>query len=684
MMGCFQKSDCPKTRGQNPDCCNNVCIDLNVDAKNCGTCGMACPDPMNGVAACVGGGCIIGSCSAGYADCDSRPDNGCEVKTDTDVKNCGACKTVCMAGQASAPMCVAGKCNSTCGAGFADCDNNPANGCEVNTSNDPNNCGMCGTMCGNLPNASGAACIMGACKVTGCTGWFQDCNGMGADGCEANTVMDTSNCGGCGMMCTVIHGTPACSNGTCAVKTCDSGWGDCDGNAANGCEKDVTKDARNCGKCGYACAGNQSVQSCSTGKCHIDSCSPGFNDCDNLPETGCESNSNTDVLNCSACGMACPVPANATVACNLGKCAVTGCTPGYADCNGDLQMMGGDGCETDITTVLNCGKCGNACNTPNAVPACKGGMCAIGMCNMGFADCDQNVGNGCEINLGIDPKNCGKCNQTCTYANATPTCQAGGCVMGACNQNFADCNKSDKDGCEVNTFTDIMNCGACGTVCDPNKFNACLNGMCGNSIHNTVAWMPQSTYNGGCSNGAQANYPWLDLGAMNWKSCMMEASKRGAMVQEPVSGNWSYSGWYGHRKGASAMVGDLYGWDWTSFYLYNINSNYRCLLMRDPNSGNDRSSQALANIVNYDGNIWHYQDFGSVSWGACQTYAGKSGGSIITPFTVGLVGDNYFYGIKHTCCEFAFSQCNGQCMSYNESCDLNGGNHPCMIGYMDQ
>ncbi len=40
------------------------------------------------------------------------------------------------------------------------------------------------------------------------------------------------------------------------------------------------------------------------------------------------------------------------------------CDTGKADCNTD----GSDGCETDLTTVTNCGKCGKFCNATHATP----------------------------------------------------------------------------------------------------------------------------------------------------------------------------------------------------------------------------------------------------------------------------------------------------------------------------
>jgi hypothetical protein len=50
----------------------------------------------------------------------------------------------------------------------------------------------------------------------------------------------------------------------CTWLACLAGFGNCDGNDANGCEVVLDSDSHNCGACGHACAVNQS---CSGGVC---------------------------------------------------------------------------------------------------------------------------------------------------------------------------------------------------------------------------------------------------------------------------------------------------------------------------------------------------------------------------------------------------------------------------------
>jgi hypothetical protein len=64
---------------------------------------------------------------------------------------------------------------------------------------------------------------------------------------------------------------------------------------------------------------------------------------------------------------------------------------------------------------------------------------------------------------------------------------------------YADCNGLFKDGCEVNTGTDVNNCGACGNQCPsgPNMVATCVGGTCKTS--GQVAALPNAvaTYTSG-------------------------------------------------------------------------------------------------------------------------------------------------------------------------------------------
>jgi hypothetical protein len=145
------------------------------------------------------------------------------------------------------------------------------------------------------------------------------------------------------------------------------------------------------------------------------------------------------------------------------------CNAGYADCDDEPS----NGCEVNSSIALNnCGSCGNVCAMPHTIPMCVNGTCVIGACDNGFADCDGNPSNGCEVNLLVDLNHCGACGAHC------PT----GCISGICplpcSPPFAESDGDASNGCETNLMTDPANCGACGVDCSELDAGTCHNGTC--------------------------------------------------------------------------------------------------------------------------------------------------------------------------------------------------------------
>ncbi|HEY4013476.1 MAG TPA: hypothetical protein VGM06_09065 [Polyangiaceae bacterium] len=125
----------------------------------------------------------------------------------------------------------------------------PRNGCSAP------GCAPCA-----LANATSRCGSSGFCAIAACTGTSQDCNGVADDGCEVDTDHDPNHCGGCtAAPCVVPNATPDCAAGHCAIRSCNSGFDDCNGDALDGCETDLATDA-NCGQCKNVCAEGTTCQ----------------------------------------------------------------------------------------------------------------------------------------------------------------------------------------------------------------------------------------------------------------------------------------------------------------------------------------------------------------------------------------------------------------------------------------
>jgi sugar lactone lactonase YvrE len=96
-------------------------------------------------------GCALGAKMCNNQCVPADPMNGCSGM------GCAPCPA---APANSVVDCTAGACGFTCNAGFGDCNNNAADGCEQDVSMDPKNCGSCGFAC-----PQGAMCVSGACQL---------------------------------------------------------------------------------------------------------------------------------------------------------------------------------------------------------------------------------------------------------------------------------------------------------------------------------------------------------------------------------------------------------------------------------------------------------------------------------------------------------------------------------------
>ena len=457
-----------------PDGCE---VNTDTNVSNCGACGTVCNLP-NAVNACVDGGCAVGSCNDPYADCTAAP--GCETNTNTSLAHCGGCAQPCAPANASG-QCVGGSCTvASCTAPFANCNGQNADGCEVNTDTNANHCGACGAAC-NLPNVATYTCAGGTCGIGSCISGFMDCNGVASDGCEIDTRSNVNNCGGCGTVCDLANTNEhTCNAGVCQVSTCDSGFENCNTTHSDGCEIDTRSNVNNCGGCGTVCDLNHTnAHTCNAGVCQVSTCDSGYANCNNLNPDGCEINTQTNTSNCGACGAVCNLPNTNAHSCVSGSCQVSTCDSGFANCNN----LNPDGCEVNtLTNTSNCGACGAVCNLPNTdAHSCVSGSCQVGTCDSGFANCNNQNPDGCEINTTNNLNNCGACGIACSLPNANNQCSNSVCSIASCIAPYGNCDGNTPNGCETNTTNNVNNCGACGMVCNLNNVDVhtCSSSTCG-------------------------------------------------------------------------------------------------------------------------------------------------------------------------------------------------------------
>jgi len=87
------------------------------------------------------------------------------------------------------------------------------------------------------------------CSANACPSGSEHCSSC--DTCD--WLGSAAHCGTCSNNCEVLAEAGStswkCDNGSCAVASCNQGYGDCDANPLNGCEVDLTTNPKYCGGC---------------------------------------------------------------------------------------------------------------------------------------------------------------------------------------------------------------------------------------------------------------------------------------------------------------------------------------------------------------------------------------------------------------------------------------------------
>jgi putative Ig domain-containing protein len=234
----------------------------------------------------------------------------------------------------------------------------------------------------------------------------------GADGRPESfscvSLQSPEHCGACQTACQAKpNTTPGCASSACTF-TCDDPWRNCNGGTdpmagvdADGCETRVDNQVNHCGACGKVCPSSLSPAKNTAGI-------PPF----------CEG---------SQCRYGCSLP------------RFHNCTGGT--CRDDTTDQDADGCETDFSSVDNCGGRG-AC--PGAVPNAHR-TCTLSS-GSGQYECGQKCDGGfdpdpCGVPLACkpldDPENCGTCGRSCPTVDTDELQQhcslSGQCCMQICD-----------------------------------------------------------------------------------------------------------------------------------------------------------------------------------------------------------------------------------------------------------
>ena len=225
------------------------------------------------------------------------------------------------------------------------------------------------------------------------TGGRSGSGGMSAGGTSSSTGGNTSTEGaggsnGGGMGTEVTSGMAGAGGVTCedqGLTSCADETGCFD--LAVGTPDDQT--VTHCGICGLKCSlDNATGTECSEGQCRP-VCETGFYDCnaelaateaqtqaEAAPPTddGCETDITT-VQDCGACGYACSKSGATETSCRESRCQPS-CLPHFGDCNASDSLTSDDGCETYLESITSC-----RANCAAAAVACEPGqVCTAGAC----------------------------------------------------------------------------------------------------------------------------------------------------------------------------------------------------------------------------------------------------------------------------------------------------------------
>ncbi len=360
------------------------------------------------------------TCDGVDDDCDGIADEGWRGEEACGVGACHASSTAAACVDGAVTECAPGApaaADDACDGVDDDCDGVADEGWVGEAS-----CGIGPCAAASTP-ASCAGGVMTPCEpgppgVEACNGEDDDCDGAVDETFDLS--QDVAHCGACGAACAFAGGVPFCRGGGCRMARCAAGFSDCNADDADGCETE--------------------------GGCPPDSV------CDGVDEDGdgaVDEGYVPVICGVGLCGLRSTPSAcvdGAPRACAAGA-------PGLDDtCNGLDEDCDGVADEGYVPEGCGVGACAEGA-TPSrceggAPVACVAGAPGVEVCDGRVdEDCDGAVDEG--FDLSGDPRHCGRCGRVCARPGAEGLCVGGDCVPGPCAAGFADCNGDPGDGCEV-------------------------------------------------------------------------------------------------------------------------------------------------------------------------------------------------------------------------------------------
>ncbi|MFT6398728.1 MAG: hypothetical protein ACJAYU_003490 [Bradymonadia bacterium] len=423
-------------------------------------------------------------------------------------------------------------------------------------------------------------CIGDDCDCEGgtelCNGLDDDCDGSVDE--DFNFMSEPDNCGGCSLTCTPANAAGLCVEGICNISACNAGFGDCDGNDANGCETEIAS-TNGCTDC--AASGGVDGAACGP-------CGSGAWACQPDGSTVCQGGAPAGEVNaCGGCGSLDDIPGEPCGTCEMGAwacfdtltltCVGDRGADAYNSCG---ECVGSDVCEIGDTESRPAACADAAPESRICDASCRWGSWTCGdpaaVCTAGQVEDETQACGGCEEGEQTRTRTCagdgsewnpwsawGSCrteaecepaasddeSQSCGSCaggtqSRTRACDPASCDWGAwspygpCSEGGGECVAGDSDtdtracacgGNETRTRTCGGGCswgawsrwsGCAGGECTPGATRAGACGSCSEQVCTASCGWTACQLRAGNSCDWNEGTNWRCCGARSWQFCL--------------------------------------------------------------------------------------------------------------------------------------------------------------------